>query len=104
MHTRLRFTLERRTISTPRFQTPGALTPRVDAGGHHGTMGIGPDLYVGAQNAVRASIEWLVSEHGLARDDAYVTCSLAGDLKILEIVDGGMWNVGFTLPLSILRS
>jgi acetamidase/formamidase len=104
MHTRLRFTLEKRTISTPRFQTPGGLTPRVDAGGHHGTMGIGPDLYVGAQNAVRASIEWLVSEHGLARDDAYVTCSLAGDLKILEIVDGGMWNVGFTLPLGILRS
>jgi acetamidase/formamidase len=33
-----------------------------------------------------------------------VTCSLAGDLKLLEVVDGGMWNVGFTLPLSILHS
>jgi len=28
-------------------------------------------------------------------------CSLAGDLKILELVDAGMWNVGMTLPLSI---
>ena len=28
-------------------------------------------------------------------------CSLAGDLKIMEIVDSGVWNVGFTLPLSI---
>ena len=28
-------------------------------------------------------------------------CSLAGDLKILEVVDAGMWNVGFTLPLSM---
>ena len=44
---------------------PGALTPRVDAGGHHGTMGIGPDLMEGARNAVRETIAWLVSEHGL---------------------------------------
>jgi acetamidase/formamidase len=101
MHARLRFTVERRSIPAPRFQTPGALTPRVDEGGHHGTMGIGPDLYENARTAVRGSIAWLVEEHGLERDDAYVTCSLAGDLKILEIVDGGMWNVGFTLPLSI---
>ena len=28
-------------------------------------------------------------------------CSLAGDLKILKVVDAGMWNVGFTLPLSV---
>ena len=46
-------------------------------------------------------IEWIVAEHGLTRQDAYMLCSLAGDLKILEVVDAGMWNVGFTLPLSI---
>lgn len=102
MRARLRFTLEQRTIPAPRFRTPGPLTPLVDAAGHHGTMGIGPDLYENARTAVRDSIAWLVEEHGLTPDDAYVTCSLAGDLKILEIVDGGMWNVGFTLPLSIL--
>jgi acetamidase/formamidase len=52
---------------------------------------------------VRETIAWLVQEHGLSREDAYVTCSLAGDLKLLEVVDAGMWNVGFTLPLSVLR-
>jgi acetamidase/formamidase len=46
-------------------------------------------------------IDWIVSEHRLTRQDAYMLCSLAGDLKILEVVDAGMWNVGFTLPLSI---
>ena len=46
-------------------------------------------------------IEWIVAEHGLTRQDAYMLCSLAGDLKILEVVDAGMWNVGFTMPLSI---
>ena len=67
-------------------------------------MGIDPDLKEGARKAVRATIEWLVDEHGLSRDDAYVVCSLAGDLKILEIVDDGVYNVGFTIPLSILPS
>jgi acetamidase/formamidase len=103
MHARLRFTVEHRTTPAPRFQTPGPLTARVEGAGYHGTMGIGPDLYEGARTAVRDSIAWLVEEHGLTREDAYVTCSLAGDLKILEIVDGGVWNVGFTLPLSILN-
>ena len=28
-------------------------------------------------------------------------CSLAGDLKIYEIVDAGMWNVGMTMPRSV---
>lgn len=28
-------------------------------------------------------------------------CSLAGDLKVLEIVDAGVWNVGFTMPLEV---
>ncbi len=103
MHAVLRFTVEHRTIPAPRFQTAGPLTPLVEGAGHHGTMGIGPDLMQGARSAVRDTIAWLVQEHGLTPQDAYVTCSLAGDLKLLEVVDGGVWNVGFTLPLSILR-
>ena len=46
-------------------------------------------------------IEWIVARHGLTRQDAYMLCSLAGDLKILEVVDAGVWNVRFTLPLSV---
>jgi acetamidase/formamidase len=46
-------------------------------------------------------ITWLVEEHGLGREDAYVLCSLAGDLRIHEIVDAGVWNVGMTLPLGV---
>jgi acetamidase/formamidase len=102
MRARLRFTTEKRTISTPRFQTAGPLTPLVEGAGHHGTMGLDPDLMTGARTAVRATIEWLVCDHGLSREDAYLLCSLAGDLKILEIVDSGVWNVGFTIPLSVL--
>lgn len=104
MRATLRLGIERRTISAPRFRTPGALTPLVEGAGHHGAMGIGPDLMEGARQAVRDTIAWLVDEHGLSREDAYVTCSLAGDLKLLEVVDAGVWNVGFTIPLGILRT
>jgi len=101
MRASLRFWVEQRTITAPYFRTAGALTPKVDARGHHGAMGIAPDLMEGTRKSVLAMIEWLVAEHSLTRQDAYMLCSLAGDLKILEVVDAGMWNVGFTLPLSI---
>jgi acetamidase/formamidase len=95
----LRFRLHHRTQATPSFETPGPPAPA--GGGYHGTMGLAPDLMEGARIAVRAMIDWLVGEHGLTREDAYLLCSLAGDLKILEVVDAGVWNVGMTMPLSL---
>ena len=64
-------------------------------------MGIAPDLMEGAKAAVRAMIAWLVEEQGLSREDAYVLCSVAGDLKILEVVDAGVWNVSMAMPLAV---
>jgi len=101
MRATLRFELEKRTIPTPYFRTAGPLTPLVEGRGHHGSMGIAPDLMEGAQSAIASMVEWIVAEHGLSREDAYMLCSLAGDLKIFELVDAGMWNVGMTLPLSV---
>jgi acetamidase/formamidase len=101
MRATLRFSVEQRTIGAPYFRSAGPLTPKVDERGHHGAMGIAPDLMEGTRKAVLAMVEWIVAEHGLTRQDAYMLCSLAGDLKILEVVDAGMWNVGFTLPLSV---
>jgi acetamidase/formamidase len=102
MQASLRLTLRTgASISAPRFIVPGPLTPRTDQGGYYGTMGIHGDLMQGAKEAVRGMVELVVAEHGLSREDAYVLCSVAGDLKILEIVDAGVWNVGFTLPRSV---
>jgi acetamidase/formamidase len=101
MRTTLRFQLRKSSIATPRFRAPGPLAPRTAAKGHFATMGISPDLMEGAQIATREMIQWLVDEHGLTRDDAYVLCSVAGDLKILEIVDAGVWNVSMTMPLAV---
>lgn len=40
-----------------------------------------------AKKATRYMIDYLTSNHGLSRNDAYMLCSLAGDLKIAEVVD-----------------
>jgi acetamidase/formamidase len=101
MKATLRFRLHKRSITTPRFHVPGPLTPLVDAGGYHATMGIDADLMQGAKKAVRAMIEWITEDHGLAPEDAYVLCSVSGDLKVLEIVDAGVWNVSIALPLAV---
>ena len=98
----LRLSLERgRSIAAPQFRTAGALTPRVDGAGFYGTTGVGGDLYAAAQDAVRAMIVHLTESYGLSREDAYILCSLAVDLKISEIVDAGQYVVSAVLPLAI---
>jgi acetamidase/formamidase len=101
MQAALRLTLRRRTLPAPSRRLPAA-GQRVP-GDYHGTMGIDADLHEGARKAVRAMIAWIVSEHGLTAEDAYVLTSVAGDLHIHEIVDAGVWNVGMTLPLGVFE-
>jgi acetamidase/formamidase len=105
MHGELRFTLEKgRRIPAPQYLTAGPLTPRVDAGGWYGTTGVVPDLYVAAQDAVRAMLDHLVEGQGLSREDAYVLCSLCVDLRISEVVDAGQYVVSALLPLAVFTS
>jgi len=86
----------------PEFRTPpGSLNPGADGAGFHATTGIGPDLRRGAQDAVRGMIAYLGREHGLSREESYVLCSVAADLKISEIVDLPSYVVSCYLPLSL---
>jgi acetamidase/formamidase len=104
MYAVLRFYVEKgRSLPSPQYRTaPGPLTPRVDGGGFYGTTGVGPDLYKGAQDAVRAMIEHLTSVTSLSPEDAYLLCSLCVDLKISEIVDAGQYIVSAVLPEAVL--
>jgi acetamidase/formamidase len=83
---------------------PGPLTPRVDGGGWHATFGVEPDLMVASQVAVRTMIDHLVQHRGLTREDAYLLCSLAGDLKITEVVDVPNWMVGCFMPDAVFTT
>jgi acetamidase/formamidase len=102
MYGALRFTLHKdRTIPAPQYLTGGPLAPRVADGAWYGTTGVGPDLFVGAQEAVRAMVDHLTRELGLSPEDAYLLCSLCVDLRISEIVDAGQYVVSALLPLAI---
>jgi acetamidase/formamidase len=102
MYGALRLTLHKdRRIPAPQYRTAGPIASAVSPAGFYGTTGVGPDLFVNAQDAVRAMIEYLSQEHGLSPEDAYLLCSLCADLRISEIVDAGQYVVSALLPLSI---
>ena len=61
--------------------------PRAETPTHYITMGLHPDLNEAARIATREMIEFLVSEKGLTRDEAYTFCSLAVDLRVTQLVD-----------------
>ncbi|HUB03481.1 MAG TPA: acetamidase/formamidase family protein [Solirubrobacteraceae bacterium] len=105
MFAALRLTLEKdRSIPAPQFRAPGPLTPRVDSASFYGTTGVGGDLYVAAQDAVRAMVDHIATTYDLSREDAYVLCSLAVDLKISEVVDAGQYIVSALLPEAIFAA
>jgi acetamidase/formamidase len=67
------------------------------------TTGIGPDLWQAARDATLGMIEEISRRTGLTADDAYLLASVAGDLKISEIVDAPNWVVSMHLEKSILE-
>jgi acetamidase/formamidase len=103
MYVTLRFSLDKkRELPSPQYRTaPGSLTARVDHGAWYGTTGVGPDLFVNAQNAVRAMIDHITDVSSLSPEDAYLLCSLCVDLKISEVVDAGEWIVSALLPEAV---
>jgi acetamidase/formamidase len=105
MFAAFRFTLERgRSIPAPQYRTPGPLTPRVDSAPFYGTTGVGGDLYVAAQDAVRAMVDHIAGTYDLRPEDAYLLSSLVVDLKISEIVDAGQYIVSALLPEAVFSS
>jgi len=105
MYATLRFTLHKgRTIPSPQYRTPAPLTPRVDSAPFYGTTGVGGDLYVAAQDAIRAMVDHIHQTYDLSPVDAYLLCSLAVDLKISEIVDAGQYIVSALLPEAVFTS
>jgi len=88
--------------STPRFTVPGPATRHVDAAGYEVTTGIGPDLMTAARDAVAGMVDLIVALTGMLPEEAYMLSSVAGDLRISEVVDQPNWVVSFYFPLSVL--
>jgi acetamidase/formamidase len=90
--------LKREPLAFPRFRTAGPVTSHLDAKGYEVATGIGPDLMQAARASVRSMIDLLGRRHAMPAIDAYLLCSVCGDLRISEIVDIPNWTVSFYLP------
>jgi acetamidase/formamidase len=90
--------LKQEPLAYPRFRTAGPVTRHLDAKGYEVTTGIGPDLMEAARASVRSMIDLLGRRFGMPATDAYLLCSVCGDLRISEIVDIPNWTVSFYLP------
>ena len=89
-------------IAEAQVRRPSPMS-KLDSRGWHITTAHGPDLMENAKNAVRYMIDWLCENWGMNRSQAYIVCSVAGDLKIAEIVDAPNWVVSFSMPLAVYR-
>ena len=85
-------------LAFPRFVTPGPVTRHLDGKGYDVTTGIGSDLMQAAHDALSGMIDYLERQHRLSAVDAYMLCSVCGDLRISEIVDQPNWVVSFYFP------
>jgi acetamidase/formamidase len=88
-----------RPLREPQLRTPG----QPARGAEFATTAHGPDLFAASQQAVRYLIDYLASERGLTREEAYVVASVAADLRISEIVDAPNWIVSAFLPEAIFE-
>jgi acetamidase/formamidase len=74
--------------------------PRAETPTHYITMGIDEDLTQAARICGLETIDFLVSEKHLSREDAYALTSVAVDMDITQLVDGTK-GVHAMIPKSI---
>lgn len=89
-------------LKFPKFEMPGNLHQR-NLSHYKATTGIGPDLLQAAKDAVTGMIDLLGKEQKLDPMDAYMLCSVCGDLRINEIVDLPNYVVSFYFPFSVFK-
>ena len=77
--------------------------PQYETADYYATTGFAPTIDEAAKKATRYMIDYLVATRGLSRTDAYMLCSIAGDLKIAEVVDVPNMLVTMHMPKTIFR-
>lgn len=76
------------TVELVLHKNAGAGWPRAETPTHYITMGMDPDLDRCAERALREMIALISARSGIGREDAYMLCSLAADLRVTQTVNG----------------
>lgn len=77
--------------------------PEYETDDYYAVTAFGTTIDEAARKATLFMIDYLASERGLSREDAYMLCSLAGDLKISEAVDMPHYLVSMHMPKGIFN-
>lgn len=77
--------------------------PQYETDEYYAVTGFGTSIDEATRKATLSMIDYLEAEHGMAREDAYVLASLAGDLKISETVDMPHYLVSMHMPKGVLE-
>jgi acetamidase/formamidase len=77
----------RGTVQVILHKGRGRRWPRAETPTHWMSMGLHPDLDEAMKLAVAQMVDFLASEKGMDRDDAYVLCSVACDFRVTQVVD-----------------
>ena len=93
----MRFVFELNVIKGKKYISE----PQYETDEFYAVTAFGTTLDIAAKKATQYMVDYLVSDHELTPGEAYMLCSLAGDLKIAEVVDRNMLVV-MHMPKSIL--
>ena len=89
---RLRVIKDKPVIKEPQYETDD----------YYAVTGFGTTIDIATKKAVNYMVDHLSNNYEISAEDAYMLCSLVGDLKIAEVVDVPNMLVTMHFPKSIL--
>ena len=81
----------------------GIQEPQYETDDYYAVTGFGETIDIATKKAVNYMVDHLALNYDLTEEDAYMLCSLVGDLKIAEVVDVPHMLVTMHFPKSILN-
>ena len=91
------------TLGIP-LKAKGEIPPShayLDSGKFINLANVSEDLTVSARHALLQMIDYLVKEHGLTREQAYILCSVAVDHRVGQVVDVPNFIVSAVLNMDV---
>ena len=82
---------------------PPIQEPQYETDDYYAVTGFGTTIDIATEKAVNYMVDYLISNHNVDPEDAYMLCSLVGDLKIAEVVDVPNMLVTMHFPKSIIN-
>jgi acetamidase/formamidase len=77
--------------------------PEYESEDYYATTGFGTTIDEAAKKATRYMVEHISNTYAISNEEAYMLCSLIGDLKIAEVVDLPHMLVTMHIPKSVFK-